>query len=283
MAFHEPGGSALIGLLVVAVAVVVLFYLVKWIRSSFSRLGLSQGEVAAILWATFIGSFFNIPLFRFGEGFIGVNVGGAIVPVILSLYLIQRKRLPINEVLVGITLVAFVAHAASRYEPELGVVSEFPYWLLPPVTAFVVSAFAYWHEREDAASLAYVTGTLGVLVGADIVRLPLILAGPAPDEGAILSIGGAAVFDMVYLAGILAVSMETGLLVKQRQNWSRSGRANPIDAEYEAWVKRKKADYDEHVLERRRDEARRTPANRAGKAPAQKTPMQWQPARAPKG
>jgi hypothetical protein len=44
------------------------------------------------------------------------------------------------------------------------------------------------------------------LVGADVVRLEEMLAFDPPSDGvSILSIGGANIFDMVYMTGIVAV------------------------------------------------------------------------------
>lgn len=247
-----------------AVTILVIYYVVRWIRHSLGKLGLSHGEVAVIVWGTFIGAFINFPLFAFpsGEGVLAINVGGGVIPVVLSLYLIKRKGLALNEVLVGVPAVAFVTYLVTDYVPGMGVISPFPYWLLPAFVAFVIAGMAYWNERENSASLAYVVGTLGVLIGADLVRIPEILAGPPPGEGAVLSIGGAAVFDMVYLTGLIAITMETGLLAKLRHDLSRGDRRNPIEAEYQAWVEKKRREWSDIETERRREDARRSSVRR---------------------
>ena len=52
---------------------------------------------------------------------------------------------------------------------------------------------------------AYVSGTLGALIGADLSNL-----GKIPDLGApVASIGGAGTFDGVFLTGIIAVFLAT--------------------------------------------------------------------------
>jgi len=54
---------------------------------------------------------------------------------------------------------------------------------------------------QHSAPLAYICGTMGVLIGADILRLRDI-----PNLGApIASIGGAGTFDGIFLTGIVAV------------------------------------------------------------------------------
>jgi uncharacterized membrane protein len=49
--------------------------------------------------------------------------------------------------------------------------------------------------------LAYVGGTLGTLIGADVLNLGRIGGLGAP----IVSVGGAGTFDGIFLTGILAV------------------------------------------------------------------------------
>src|SRR5438034_965094 len=51
-----------------------------------------------------------------------------------------------------------------------------------------------------APSVAYVAGSLGALIGADLLNLPRITAIGAP----VVAIGGAGTFDGVFLTGILA-------------------------------------------------------------------------------
>lgn len=54
---------------------------------------------------------------------------------------------------------------------------------------------------RTAAPLAYIAGSLGTLIGADLVNLDKIYGLGAP----VASIGGAGTFDGVFLAGIVAV------------------------------------------------------------------------------
>jgi uncharacterized membrane protein len=52
-----------------------------------------------------------------------------------------------------------------------------------------------------AAPLAYVSGSLGTLIGADLLNLPSLRSLGAP----VASIGGAGTFDGIFLTGIIAV------------------------------------------------------------------------------
>jgi uncharacterized membrane protein len=56
-------------------------------------------------------------------------------------------------------------------------------------------------SRDSAAVLAYVSGSLGTLIGADLLNLDKVPGLGAP----VASIGGAGTFDAIFLTGILAV------------------------------------------------------------------------------
>ena len=68
----------------------------------------------------------------------------------------------------------------------------------PAVTTAVVALLL---SREFAAPLAYVGGSLGTLIGADLTNLDKVRGLGAP----VASIGGAGTFDGIFLTGILAV------------------------------------------------------------------------------
>jgi uncharacterized membrane protein len=56
-------------------------------------------------------------------------------------------------------------------------------------------------SRENAAALAYIAGSMGTLIGADLTNLDKVRGLGAP----VASIGGAGTFDGIFLTGILAV------------------------------------------------------------------------------
>ena len=54
--------------------------------------------------------------------------------------------------------------------------------------------------RGDAGVVAYISGAMGTLIGADLMHLKdLRRMGPG-----VLSIGGAGVYDGIFLAGLIA-------------------------------------------------------------------------------
>ena len=65
-------------------------------------------------------------------------------------------------------------------------------------------------SRRFAAPLAYICGSLGTLIGADVLNLGKLKGLGAP----IASIGGAGTFDAIFVTGLLAVLL-AGLASKR--------------------------------------------------------------------
>jgi uncharacterized membrane protein len=125
---------------------------------------------------------------------IAVNVGGAIIPGVLSLYLLVKHDLWIRGV-IATAVVAAIVHMLAT--PVEGVGIAVPIFVPPIVTAIVAVVLA----RRHAAPLAYISGSLGTLIGADLLNLGAVQGLGAP----VASIGGAGTFDGIFLTGILAV------------------------------------------------------------------------------
>lgn len=239
MASLDPAVRTFLVLAALALALLFVYWLLAAYARAFRRVGFTPGEASAIVTLSLLGGLINIPLFEAAGWRFYVNVGGAVVPIIVCGYLVTRQRVPFNEALVGVILVTAVTYFVTDFDPELGVSSRFPLWLLPSFTAFAVSAAAFWHDNPHAASLAYVSGTLGALIGADALHLPDILSSTPAEENR-LSIGGASVFDMVFLTGILAIGLDAMLLSRRREERLTTPSAD-IDREFERWIAAKKA------------------------------------------
>jgi uncharacterized membrane protein len=130
---------------------------------------------------------------RRGETVVAVNVGGAVIPTGLSAFLMFDQKLG-WAALAAAAIVAVPVHAGARLVQGVGVVVPA---LLPPVAAVLVA----WATGADSVSaVAYVAGTLGTLVGADLLNLHRIRGLDAP----VVSIGGAGTFDAIFVTGIVA-------------------------------------------------------------------------------
>ncbi len=186
----------------------------------FDKLGLSADSAILLLFASLLGSTINLPLFKMEadateaapmpprilrllklrmppfEGYtvIAINVGGGLIPIALSLYLLRHTAVSASEAAIATALVAGVSYAASRPVPGLGI--GMPLLIAPLAAAIVALAI----NAEQSAPLAYIAGTLGVLIGADVLRLGDIKKMGTP----IASIGGAGTFDGIFITGFVA-------------------------------------------------------------------------------
>jgi len=201
---------------------VFLFVLIQIdvLSFAFAKLGLSPETGMLLLFGSLAGSTINIPLFsiptegngesaalprrfdhlqdpaaRFhGQTVVAVNVGGCVIPVGVSLYLLHLHSMPLIEVLLGIGGVAAISYVSSRPVQGMGIAMPI---LIAPISA-VLLALAL--DPAHAAPLAYISGTLGVLIGADLLHLRIIPRLGAP----LASIGGAGTFDGIFFTGVLA-------------------------------------------------------------------------------
>ena len=116
------------------------------------------------------------------------------IPGLLSLYLLARYRLW-GLGLIAIAGVTVVCHILAEPVPGLGIALPV---FVPPASAAIVALLL---SRRYAAPLAYIGGSLGTLIGADLLNLGKVQGLGAP----VASIGGAGTFDGIFLTGILAV------------------------------------------------------------------------------
>jgi uncharacterized membrane protein len=147
---------------------------------------------------SWFGMTYRIPQIEYGETVttVAVNVGGALIPTAVSIYLLSKASPnTIALSLVGVLAVAVVTHAVARPVKGVGIATPA---FVPPIAA-AVTTFILMPSQPK--TIAYVAGTLGTLIGADLLNLHKIPGLGAP----VASIGGAGTFDGVFLTGIIAV------------------------------------------------------------------------------
>jgi len=221
--------NQLVGYLFVILLPIFALYIVYLIiTKAFYEMGFSSLEAIVIVFISFLlGSgiidgylginFSNIPLFTYYTYWrVGINTGGAVIPILLSIYLTLKNRLKPLIVFLGIGIISVVTFFVTYPDPEKGIVSTFPYWILPVVVASFVSIFFAWNDKHKAAPLAYTIGTLGVLLGADGFHLMSLLQNEIQTTRFAV-IGGAYVFDMIFITGILAVFLDGLLIIQQKR------------------------------------------------------------------
>ncbi len=219
-------GLTQIGLYILYILIPLLVLYVGYLilTKAFRYMGFSSLEAIIIVFVSFIFGFdivlygfniSNIYLFSYDSWRVGINMGGAILPVLLSVYLIYEKKLSLKKVVIGVAVVTVIAFLVTIPDPSKGIISHFPFWLLPAFAASIASVTLLWKEFRKAAPLAYISGTLGVLIGADFLHLWELLSSPVSKPTNAV-IGGAVVFDMIYITGILAVIVDGIIMFKQR-------------------------------------------------------------------
>ena len=211
-----PFFSLLVGVL----AILWAFLEISALSYAYTRAGLGTRTALLVLLASLAGSYFNIPVAElpqqrvmsghlvdfFGMQYvvpvvvawpgtvIAVNVGGALIPTLVSIYLLLRHRLWLQGP-VAIVCVAVLSHWLAHPVHGLGIaVPVFVPAIATAITALLLS-------REHAPTLAYISGSCGTLIGADLLNLDKLQGLGAP----VASIGGAGTFDGIFMTGILAV------------------------------------------------------------------------------
>jgi uncharacterized RDD family membrane protein YckC len=182
------------------------------------KCGLKRREVGLLLVGGLVGiilgplGLYAIPLFVYKGSLLAIDFGGAIIPIVLSLYLIRKMKLNLLAIAVCVTIIGILTYMTTEFRPELGIVSEFPYYLFPSFCAVGLTLIIYRDNITSAVPFAYASTTFGVLIGADIVRIPQVLVGLEQARVemdlpiAAGSIGGAGGLDLVFLAGLLAMA-----------------------------------------------------------------------------
>ena len=229
---YLPLTPAFFSILVGGLVLMFILLVLGALRHAYVSLGVSPSTAMWLLFGSLVGSYVNIPVGElpahgqivsnevidfFGMQYnvpvvenwaatvIAVNVGGAVIPTVMSLYLLASRGLWVSG-LIATAAVAVVLHWLANPVPGLGI--AVPVFLPALVTAVV----ALLLSRQNAAPLAYIAGSMGTLIGADLTNLDKVQGLGAP----VASIGGAGTFDGIFLVGIFAVLL-AGVYHPRRQ------------------------------------------------------------------
>jgi uncharacterized membrane protein len=226
---YSPVGMLVMLLFAFLLFAVVGFLFLDLARTAFTKIGFSWSQALFVLLASLLGSSINIPVTNlecstplvreryvraFGmvyrvpvvdvvscQTLLAVNVGGAVIPSLISMALVYRFPQSLSYALVAIAFVAVLTNRVARPVKGLGIVTPA---LLPPISAALAAmllVYAGGAQHDLIFLIAYVGGTLGTLIGADVLNLNKIRDLGAP----VASIGGAGTFDGVFLSGLIAV------------------------------------------------------------------------------
>ena len=198
----------------------VMMIQIQVFEIAFAKLGLSPQATLGILLGSLLGSAINLPIFkmktenighwikvgdqnlvwelfkpaRAGYVIVAINLGGCIIPVGLCLYFLSQQLLNPLHILIALSMISSLSYKLSQPVAVVGIGMPI---LIAPLTA---AGLALILDPSHAAHLAYISGVLGVLIGADILHLKTVNKLGAP----IASIGGAGSFDGIFMTGIIA-------------------------------------------------------------------------------
>jgi len=212
-----------VGLIIVLIPLLILGV----IGAAFTKLGFSWIAAIAVVLLMLFGSYVNIPVYTikrdmirvlpdttsvYGadspwspapvwDTLISINLGGAILPVCISLYLLYQAVLITGTSLLvpvgaAIVLVALISFVATRPVPGVGL--RVPL-IIPALAALLMGMLLFGGAGIPATVLAFVSGTTGTLLGGNIAQLHRIKDLEVPD----MSIGGAGTFGAIFICCIL--------------------------------------------------------------------------------
>lgn len=218
-----PGCLALI--FIVMLAFILPFFLADAVLTALGKLGMTPYQSMMAAFGIFIGGMVNIPIKRmvkeepvsyqtrnmFGinrlvqsevkqqsHTLLAVNLGGCIIPLIISIYEISRLFSMHQSIILAFVVSAglniWICYSLARPIQNMGIA------LNPVIPALAAAACAYLFAPSQAPSVAFVSGVLGPLVGADLLHLRDI----SKISTGVASIGGAGTFDGIILSGIVA-------------------------------------------------------------------------------
>ncbi len=186
--------------------------------------GVGSDKALLLLGMIVFGSLINIPIYErkgieliqryeiFGfiysvrtkkKLIVAVNLGGCVIPLILSMKLLLDVYDLISPFLLigALLLSSIIIYGFAR--PVVGVGIVIP-MLIPPVVATIASYIALMLSDAPLIllpKLSFIVGILSTVFGADILHLrDLERIGYG-----VISIGGAGTFDGIFLTGIFAV------------------------------------------------------------------------------
>jgi uncharacterized membrane protein len=206
-----PLSLILLILFVLLVPVLLIFLQLHIAGRALTKLGISPQAAILIILLCLVGSAINIPLtsrpvdsidslrcpFDYpgfpqvtGRQVIAINVGGAVIPLLICIYLLRKA--PLMKTALATLISSLIVYRLARPVPMVGIAVPV---LIPPLIAV---ALAILFSPRNPAPVAYISGVLGVLIGGDLMNLSCM------STPGVMSIGGAGVFDGIFMVGIIS-------------------------------------------------------------------------------
>ncbi len=183
-----------VGSIILTIVAVAAFF--GLLHRVLDRMGLT--DWVAVLWIAAIvaGSYFNFSVGRYPQ--LSVNAGGAIIPLVFCVYLINRADTSTESLRAVFALII-----TGVFIFGLGkILPADPHeMVIDPLWAFGVAGGIVAYLLGRSRRSAFVAGTMGILV-ADLIHFGELVMRDIPGR---VWLGGGGAFDAVVIAGVVAV------------------------------------------------------------------------------
>jgi len=195
----QPPWLAILGLGMLLLALILNFAF-----KAFKIVGFDTYEVIVMLLAPIILEVAINPVYL--TNYKNINIyadpAGFFIPLLFSIRFLASGRAPFKRSLLGIIFISYIANTHS-IPSHVGVIVKDVGTII-----LITSLYSLFASRkpEEAGPIAYVCGTTGVIIGSDIANLSSLTRVFGEDVK--FTIGGAGMFDAIYIVGLLSVVVD---------------------------------------------------------------------------
>ncbi len=161
------------------------------------RMRLTDKQAILFILAVIAGSFINIPIAQDPVN-ISLNVGGGLLPLLLCIYLFAKADETVERVraVIAAGLVAVAIELGSVYLPH-----EPEEMFMDPKLIYGIAAGLIAYIAGRSRRSAFIGGVVGIII-SDLIHVYKLIQAGTPGSS---NIGGAGVFDVTVIAGLVAV------------------------------------------------------------------------------
>ncbi len=181
---------------VIALLVVAILVYFGLLHRVLDRMRLDDRTALFVLFLMIVGSFFNIRIW--GRPVLILNVGGALVPIGIAVYLIataDTRQEKVRGTAAALISGAVIYLAIKFLNPEEQTM------IIDPTYFFAIISGVVGYLSGRSRRSAFIGGTMGIVL-ADFAHFVEISARGIPAR---TWVGGAGIFDAVVISGLLAV------------------------------------------------------------------------------
>lgn len=139
---------------------------------------------------------------RVDKLFLELNIGGAVIPLATSIYLILmylvHNLYALTFFLASLIASSLVIRASSRIIPNIGITLP---TTLPVLLTLIFTLISTITLHVNPLAFSYSLGSLSTLIGADLLNIKRVIR----MMRGYVAIGGAGVFDGIYITGLVSL------------------------------------------------------------------------------